>query len=212
MRAKPTPVPVRGNARIPASTLNAKREQMKPDKPRTQTWVKHHKRRNYAIVGIVTAVLVIIIIGPSSMTPYGAQVGQRAPDFTTTDINNTTFHLAAMKGKPILLEFMRTTCHYCVDEASILSQLYSTHGTHVEFVSVSIDPTTDTTSVLSTFAADYNSPWTWIRDTGNPPVWQTYGVSGTPTTFLLDSSGVIKNRFGGAETLQNLDAACSALT
>jgi len=176
-----------------------------------RSWVKHHKRRNYAILALVTALLVIIIIGVASIPPYGVQVGQQAPDFSISDINNANFHLAAMKGKPALLEFMATSCGACANQAPILSQLYSIHGMHVEFVSISIDPTTDQPSVLTTYATTYNNPWTWIRDTSTPPIGQTYGVTGTPTMFILDSDGIVRNRFNRVTDLQTLDAACSAV-
>ncbi len=182
---------------------------MKHENGRTHaTWVEHHKRRNYAILGLVTALLVIIIIGVSSIPPYGVQVGQKAPDFSATDINNNPFQLAA-KGTPVLLEFMATSCGACASQAPILSQLYPDHKTHVEFVSISIDPTRDQPSVLSTYATAHNSPWTWIRDSSG--VGQTYGVTRTPTIFLVDSNGTVRNRFNRVTELQTLDQACQAL-
>ncbi len=173
-----------------------------------RSWVKHHKKRNYAILALVTALLALIVIGIASIPPSGVQVGGQAPDFSIPDINNNNFHLAAI-DKPVLLEFMRTTCPACTTQAPILSQLYSIHGMHVAFVSISTDPTTDQPSVLSTYATTHNSPWTWIRDTSG--IVQTYGVTGTPTIFVLDNNGIVRNRFNRVTDLQTLDAACSAV-
>lgn len=173
-------------------------------------WVKHHKRRNYLVLGLVTALLILIIVAFSaSPPPSGAQIGQQAPDFSLADINNANFHLFEKKGTPILLEFMTTSCHFCTEQAPILSQLWSIHGAHVNFVSISIDPARDQPSVLSAYAETHNMPWTWIPDTKG--VGQAYGVTGTPTIFLLDQDCIVKNKFIGVTDLQTLDAGCQAL-
>ncbi len=106
-----SPERVRGHSRILDRTQLAVVARLKHENGRTHaTWVEHHKRRNYAILGLVTALLVIIVIGVSSIPPYGVQVGQQAPDFSATDINSNPFQLAAKKGAPVLLEFMATSC------------------------------------------------------------------------------------------------------
>ncbi len=204
------PEPVRERSRIADRTQLVAMARPRHEAGRTPpTWVKHHKRRNYAILGLATVLLVIIIIAVSSIPPYGVQVGQKAPDFSASDINNNPFQLAAKKGTPVLLEFMATSCGACASQAPILSQLYPNHKMHVEFVSISIDPTTDQPSVLSTYATTHNSPWTWIRDTSG--VGRVYGVTGTPTIFLVDGNGIVRNRFNRVTELQTLDQACQAL-
>ncbi len=174
------------------------------------TWVKHHKRRNYLVLGFVTALLILIIVAFSaSPSPTGAQIGQQAPDFELADIKNANFHLFEKKGTPVLLEFMTTSCHFCTQQAPILSQLWSSHGIHVSFVSLSIDPTTDQPSVLSAYAAEHNMPWTWIRDTSG--IGKTYGVTGTPTIFLLDRDSVVKSRFNGLTDFPTLNNGVQAI-
>ncbi len=175
-----------------------------------RSWVKHHKRRNYLVLGFVTALLILIIVAFSaSPPPTGAQIGQQAPDINLPDINNSNFRLFDKKGTPVLLEFMTTSCHFCTEQAPILSQLWSSHGIHVSFVSLSMDPATDQPSVLSAYAAEHNMPWTWIRDTSG--IGKTYGVNGTPTVFLLDRDSVVKSRFNGLTDLQTLDNGVQAI-
>ncbi len=177
-----------------------------------RSWVKHHKRRNYLVLGLVTALLILIIVAFSaSPPPTGAQIGQQAPDFTLADINNANFHLFEQKGKPVLLEFMTTSCRFCTEQAPILSELWTRHGSHVAFVSISVDPARDTPSVLSAYAVapEHIMPWTWIRDTSG--IDQSYGITGTPTVFLLDRDSVVKSRFNGLTNLQTLDNGVQAI-
>ncbi len=175
-----------------------------------RTWVKHHRRRNLGVLGSVSTLLVIIIVAlASSPTPAIAQVGKEAPDFAIPTIANGGFHLHEHKGTPVLIEFMTTSCHFCTEQAPILSELWSRHGIHVDFISITIDPVRDQPSVLSAYAQQHNMPWTWAVD--KAALSQTYGVKGTPTLFLLDEDCVIKNRFDGLTTLSILENGVLAI-
>jgi len=175
-----------------------------------RSWVKHHKRRNYAVLGIVTALLVVVIVAISAIpAPAVVRVGQLAPDFTLPDINNDSFHLYGHRGRPVLIEFMTTSCPACTQQAPILSELWSRHGVHADFLSISIDPARDQPSILSAYAQQHNMPWTWAID--QRQVMQTYGVTATPTIFLLDKDSVVKNRFVGVQNLQTLENSLLAL-
>ena len=175
-----------------------------------RSWVKHHKRRNYAVLGIVTALLVVVIIAISAIpAPAVVRVGQLAPDFTLPDINNGNFHLYGHRGRPVLIEFMTTSCPACTLQAPILSELWSQHGVHADFISITIDPARDQPSTLSAYAQQHNMPWTWAID--QRQVMQTYGVTGTPTIFLLDKDSVVKNHFVGVQDLQTLESSLLAL-
>lgn len=200
------PGPVRAHPRIRQPTNPRNNERVRQTRTTRTTWVKHHKKRNYTILALVTILLTITIIALASIP--STNIGQQAPDFTTTDINNNTFHLAAI-DKPILLEFMRTGCSACATQAPILSQLYTVHGAHVQFVSISTDPATDQPNVLSAYATTHNSPWTWIRDTSD--LSNIYGIRYTPTVYVIDRDQVIRSRFEGVASLQELDAACTAV-
>lgn len=169
------------------------------------TWVKHHRNRNIIVILIVAAVLSTVVMVAVSLSSTGVKVGQLAPGFNVQDINNNYFNLYSQQGTPVLIEFMRTTCSHCIDEAPVLASLYSSHQGHIVFVSISVDPTGDTTSVLSSFSKSYNQPWTFIRDTSG--LSGKYGVVGTPTMFLLDKNSIVKYTFPGETTQQTLENA-----
>ncbi len=198
------PEPVRGRPGIPGQTQLTVVARLKHEDSRTHaSWVKHHKKRNYAVIGFVTVLLAIIILAlASSPPPTGPRIGERAPDFNMPDIQGKNFHLETV-GTPVLLEFMTTSCHFCTEQAPILSELWTKHVNQVAFVSISIDPTRDQPSVLSAYAQTHNMPWTWVRDTSG--LAQTYGITGTPTIFLLDKDCMVKSRFEGVKDHQTLE-------
>jgi cytochrome c biogenesis protein CcmG, thiol:disulfide interchange protein DsbE len=175
------------------------------------TWVKHHRNRNVIVALVVVGVLSMVVLAVSSLgSSAGVKVGQTAPDFTAQDINNSNFHLYGHLGTPVLLEFMRTTCSHCMNEAPTLTSLYSSYQSHMVFVSISVDPTGDTASAMSSFAQTYGQSWTFIRDVSG--LTGTYGVSGTPTMFLLDKNCVVRYSFVGETSMMTLQSAVQSLT
>ncbi len=173
------------------------------------TWVKHHTKRNIIVILIVAGALSMAVIVAASLSSSGIKVGQKAPDFNVQDINNNNFHLYGQQGTPVLVEFMRTTCSHCVNEASVLASLYSSHQGHIVFVSISVDPTGDTPSVLSGFSTTYHQPWSFVRDMSG--IGASYGIIGTPTMFLLDKSSIVRYSYQGEATQQTLENAVQTL-
>jgi peroxiredoxin len=189
--------------------LKVKREaQAKHSHP---TWVKHHRNRNIIVILIVAAVLSTAVMVAVSLSSTGVKVGQKAPDFNVLDINNNYFHLYGHQGTPMLLEFMYTTCPHCVNEAPILASLYSSHQTQMAFVSISVSwsQPPDTPSTLTAFSTKYNEPWTFVQDTSG--LTGSYGVTSTPTMFLLDKNSVVRYNFVGETSQQTLENAVQAI-
>lgn len=49
------------------------------------------------------------------LPPVGAQVGQRAPDFTLTTLDGQPVSLADFRGQVVLIEFWQSTCPDCLE-------------------------------------------------------------------------------------------------
>jgi cytochrome oxidase Cu insertion factor (SCO1/SenC/PrrC family) len=95
----------------------------------------------------------------------------------------------------VVLEFMRTTCPACITQESNLRELRSRFGDDVVMVMVSVDPATDTDSLLGEHR-DRNVPgWIAIGDRGQ--VYLSYSVQSTPTIFIIDKDGYIRYQHVG---------------
>src|SRR6202035_321412 len=55
------------------------------------------------------------------------QVGMPAPDFSLTDVDGHAVTLAALKGKPVLINFWATWCVPCRDELPLIRDAYLAH-------------------------------------------------------------------------------------
>lgn len=117
-----------------------------------------------------------------------------APDFELSDIYGNSFKLSNLKGKVIILDFFATWCPPCVAEIPGFNSLvdeYKSKG--LEIVGVSLD---DKVSTVKDFAENKNMKYHLIM--GNEKIVKDYGgITGIPTTFIIDKNGNIVNKHIG---------------
>lgn len=92
----------------------------------------------------------------------------------------------------MLREFLDVDCEFCQTEGPILASVYTDYSGSVRFLSVDANfiGTRDTEARIEAFKSTYGTGWTYGLDTDGA-VTLAYGVSGPPTTFVLDPDGVV---------------------
>ena len=141
-----------------------------------------------------------------------------APDFDLTSQAGKRVTLADFRGKVIAVTFIFTTCpDICptltLNLARVQQALGSDFGKTVAFVSITIDPETDTPPVLKEYAEAFDADLGgWAFLTGDPAVLQDitkgYGVFAekaiggsidhTLLTSIVDPQGVIRVQYIGS--------------
>ena len=103
-----------------------------------------------------------------------------------------------------MIDFWATWCGPCVEELpNVLSAYEKYHGKGLEIIGVNLDQEKET---LTSFLKDKKIPWPQYFDGQG---WQNklavkYGVTGIPSTYLLDKAGKI---IGGGLRGEELQAA-----
>lgn len=118
-------------------------------------------------------------------------VGSKAPDFTLSGIDGTQISLSDFEGKTVLLTFWASWCPTCRAENEHLKEIYPDYkNEEFEILAVSLDRSK--TNWEKAVEKD-GITWPQVSDLKgvDSPVATKYGVYSTPTTFLIDSSGVI---------------------
>lgn len=119
------------------------------------------------------------------------------PDTTFTTITGESFNLQSLQGRPVLITFWATSCGICVREIPDLIALYRDfHSLGLEIIAIAM--TYDAPNRVVAMSEEYKLPYPIVLDLTASHA-QAFGhVWATPTTFLLDSKGVVTQRTVGA--------------
>ncbi|MFQ6134460.1 MAG: peroxiredoxin family protein [Nitrososphaerales archaeon] len=135
--------------------------------------------------------------------------GDRAPEFTATDIDGNTIPLADLQGKVVVLNFMATWCQSCVWEAGRLVEVYNKYqGQDVVLLSIDIEPDGSLGNLLD-FKSEYCADWTFVLDDGD--LMSLYEVANLPTTYVIDKSGNIAYGHVGLIDVQEISNTIDTL-
>lgn len=133
------------------------------------------------------------------------QVGQKALDFSSKDINGIPVLFKDKKDKVILLDFWATWCGHCVKELPVLKELYADYGHRNDFeiISISLDKKR---SNLESFIEKEQMTWTHIHEPkgrkGELPL--LYNGVALPTYIVIDQDGIIQYNYDSREEGQSL--------
>ena len=118
-----------------------------------------------------------------------------APDFTLKTLEDQEISLSGLKGKVVLLDFWATWCGPCRESIPHLIQLYRTYQDKgFVLIGLSMDKKGDADTVRH-FVKSMDIPYPIILTPDD--VARNYGVTGIPTTILIDKEGKIQGKMVG---------------
>ncbi|MGO9379326.1 MAG: redoxin domain-containing protein [Dissulfurispiraceae bacterium] len=135
--------------------------------------------------------------GAELPSPYAIEslTGQKAPDFTLTDLTGKSVSLASHKGKVVILVFWASWCPPCKDELRSLNKLYNMYkGRGLVVLAVSSDRSL---SNVNEFVLQNPVDFEILFDDKLSVSRDLYKAFMVPTTFIIDKRGIIfKKHFG----------------
>jgi peroxiredoxin len=124
-----------------------------------------------------------------------ADPGQRAPGFALMDSNGDLHDLYDFRGKPVIVEFMQTTCPHCADFTKVLAPLASKYAGKLQILSVAIMPQ-DNPQTLGAYVKGHNLSWPHLVDMGQMAFSYVRQPNlNFPTIYLIDGNGTIVNHW-----------------
>ena len=143
----------------------------------------------------------------------------KAPDFTLTSQNGAALSLADLRGTPVVVTFIFTTCRSTCPVltsklVAIQRRVSGAAKPTVFFVAITVNPETDTPEILKAYAKTHGADLrSWAFLTGPPAsindVARRYAVfqkkrsaddiEHTFLTSLIDAKGVLRVQYQGVE-------------
>lgn len=124
-----------------------------------------------------------------------------------TDLQGNTYSIAGQKGKKIVMDFWATWCPPCRAMVPDLIKLRNSRpADKLLLLGVSDEPI----DRLNRFAKEHNINYPVISHNRAMPAPYNQ-VTGLPTTFFIDSNGIIRHILVGYHDLDDMNAALKAM-
>lgn len=168
--------------------------------------------KNGLIVGVATlavAGLATLTTGQAAFAgkdahKQAAKVGEKAPDFTLTDVNGKSHTLSDYTddGKIVVLEWFNTTCPFVVkhhEKMTTMADLQAKYADNVVWLAVNSGNEKHPSYAMSPKSIETVKEWEIsypILVDASGKVGHMYGATTTPDMFIIDTEGVL--RYSGA--------------
>lgn len=119
-------------------------------------------------------------------------IGKSTPDARLIQMDGRMVSMSHLRGRPMLINFWATWCAPCRIEWPVLQELYDKHGKDVSFLMLTNEDHTVVRAYLQ--ANGYRAPVYLAADNS---LLAGFGVRSLPSTFFVDSAGMIRGVFIG---------------
>lgn len=151
------------------------------------------------LLSLLLLIVVLAGCGPAGNTgadgiAEGVQPGMRLPDAEFTTFADEKVRVHELQGRPVVINFWATWCGPCREEIPMLQQAYeATDRTGFHLLAVTNEVSTE----VRAFMQENRMTFPVLFDR-NGRAGLRYQVQGIPTTFFLNSEGVVVARHTGS--------------
>jgi len=149
------------------------------------------------------------LIVEDEQSELGLNVGERAPNFELTTLAGETIQLSDYRGQRVMLNFWATWCPPCEAEMPDMEKFYQEDD--VEIIAVNLTQTEASLSDVKAFVEDLGLNFTIALDQEDPTVAIKYAIRPIPTTYMIDSAGIIQQKTYGALNYEQMHHALNQM-
>ena len=143
--------------------------------------------------------------------PPPVTVGEKAPDFSATDLAGVTQTLSQSQGHVTLVQFWASWCPFCRKDLPRVKELFAKYqGKGLRLLTISIDQDLE---ALKKFVQQEQLAYPVIPAATNQQLPDLYESQGVPAYYLIDAKGTIAQLWRGSVTVTqtDLDSAVAML-
>jgi cytochrome c biogenesis protein CcmG/thiol:disulfide interchange protein DsbE len=160
-----------------------------------------------AVVAVLAALFVAVLATRAPSTERVTRsplIGRLAPAIDGPTLDGTTFDLAALRGRWVVVNFFATWCIPCLEEHPELIEFDERHAAVGDASVVSILFDDDADAARQVFE-ERGGDWPVVIDEQGA-VGVAYGVARVPESFLVAPDGTVVQRLVGGVTAAQLDS------
>lgn len=143
----------------------------------------------------LAALATVVILGvaglagrPSADQP-GITRGRPAPPIVGTTLDGSTFDLASLRGRPVVVNFWGPGCIPCRDEFPLFKQELAAHAADgLAIVGVLMYDGPDDARA---FVAQYGATWPTVEDPAGA-IRTAYRAVARPQSYFIDRDGIVR--------------------
>lgn len=138
-----------------------------------------------------------------SEVQFGASKGDTAYDFYLEDMDGNFVSLSDFRGKKVFLSFWTSWCPYCRDEMPHLQE-FAEENEDVVVLGVNVTSSESSLDNVKGFVDEFGL--TFPNLYGTDDITYLYYVESLPTSYFIDSNGVVNESVIGPVTKDILEA------
>ncbi|SFM18464.1 Peroxiredoxin [Gracilibacillus orientalis] len=145
-----------------------------------------------AVLLAMIAWVVVDVLTDNKVTEadnIGLEIGNMAPDFELETWSGETVKLSDYRGEPVMLNFWATWCPPCREEMPDMQRFYQDTGMNI--LAINLTKTESNMEDIDPFVEEYDLTFTIPLDKKNI-VGDRYQIRPVPTTYMIDSDGIIQ--------------------
>lgn len=145
-----------------------------------------------------TASQVAVTQPPASATPVASgsdvaenfHISEPAPSLVIPQVGGGTIDLVALKGTPVWINFMQTTCEPCLDEFPLMNGFAARYA-DAGLVIIAVD-IREEEGAVATFAQSLSATFPLGLDTDGE-AQRAWGAFALPTHYWIDKDGIVRD-------------------
>jgi thiol-disulfide isomerase/thioredoxin len=142
---------------------------------------------------------------PAGTAPADASESAKAiaPGFTLRDLSGADVSLAALRGRPVVIDFWATWCAPCERQVPVLNAFHDKHGDRIPVLGIAVD--VDGATRVKPFVEQHELRYRVLL--GDEALAQDYDAFGFPTLYVIRPDGTIHSAHVGVVSPEALEAA-----